>query len=139
LLILDFEANGHYPGGTMRVDQAVRFVERVRERTGTYCGLYASENRIGRMLNDSSVSSQSKSLLRRCWLWVANYHYEPVKLAPWNNWTLWQYTGDGKCDLPRSTYPISVANVRCAERNIFRGSAGAACSFWQQKAWNPSR
>ena len=27
LLVLDFEKNGHYPGGTMRVDQAVAFVE----------------------------------------------------------------------------------------------------------------
>ncbi len=26
LLVLDFEKNGHYPGGTMRVDQAVAFV-----------------------------------------------------------------------------------------------------------------
>src|SRR2546426_684449 len=29
LLVLDFEKNGHYPGGTMRVDQAVAFVERI--------------------------------------------------------------------------------------------------------------
>ena len=34
LLVLDFERNGHYPGGTMRVDQAVSFVERIRDRTG---------------------------------------------------------------------------------------------------------
>ena len=30
LLVLDFEKNGHYPGGTMTVEQAVAFVERVR-------------------------------------------------------------------------------------------------------------
>ena len=30
LLVLDFEKNGHYPGGTMRADQAVAFVERIR-------------------------------------------------------------------------------------------------------------
>src|SRR4030095_8935588 len=34
LLVLDFEKNDHYPGGTMRVDQAVTFVERIRQRTG---------------------------------------------------------------------------------------------------------
>ncbi len=38
LLVLDFEKNGHYPGGTMRADQAVAFVERIRERTGEYPG-----------------------------------------------------------------------------------------------------
>src|SRR4051812_28568512 len=34
LLVLDFEKNGHYPGGSMRVDQAARFVERIKQRTG---------------------------------------------------------------------------------------------------------
>ena len=29
LLVLDFEKNGHYPGGTMRPEQAVAFVERI--------------------------------------------------------------------------------------------------------------
>src|SRR4051812_15503262 len=43
LLVLDFEKNGHYPGGTMRVDQAVAFVERIHEKTGNYPGLYGSE------------------------------------------------------------------------------------------------
>src|SRR6201993_3232584 len=40
LLVLDFEKNGHYPGGTMRVDQAARFVERIKQRTGKYPGVY---------------------------------------------------------------------------------------------------
>src|SRR6266545_2255649 len=38
LLVLDFEKNGHYPGGTMRVDQAIAFVQRIHERTGKYPG-----------------------------------------------------------------------------------------------------
>src|SRR3989475_13323592 len=41
LLVLDFEKNGHYPGGTMRTDQAVAFVERIRERTRVYPGVYS--------------------------------------------------------------------------------------------------
>ena len=51
LLVLDFEKNGHYPGGTMRVDQAVTFVERIRQRTGKYPGVYGSEYRLRAMLN----------------------------------------------------------------------------------------
>src|SRR5216117_3496686 len=50
LLVLDFEKNGHYPGGTMRVDQAVAFVERIRQRTGKYPGLYCSEYRLRQVL-----------------------------------------------------------------------------------------
>jgi lysozyme len=137
LLVLDFEKNGHYPGGTMRIDQAVKFVERIRERTGVYPGIYSGENRIRGIINSTGVSTVDKQALARCWLWVANYHYEPRSIAPWGHWTMWQYTGDGVCDLPRSAYPKSIANIRNAERNIFRGNAEAARAFWQEHGWRP--
>ena len=138
LLVLDFEKNGHYPGGTMTVDQAVAFVERIHERTGNYPGLYCSEYRIRQVLNNSAVSPAHKRVLTNCWLWIANYHLEPRNTAPWSQWHLWQYTGDGKCDLPRSYYPKSVANIRKAERNVFRGTTGALQNFWQEHAWRPA-
>jgi lysozyme len=139
LLVLDFEKNGHYPGGTMRVDQAVAFVERIQQRTGKYPGIYAGENRIRSVLNNPGVSSEAKRVLGKCWLWLANYHYEPRATAPWSCWALWQYTGDGVCELPRSSFPTGIANIRHAERNIFRGSSGAVRSFWEKSAWNPGR
>ncbi len=137
LLVLDFEKNGHYPGGTMRADQAVTFVERIRKRTGVYPGIYGSEYYLRQMLNSPKVSYAQKKTLTNCWLWVANYSNEPRATAPWNYWALWQYCGDGRCKLPRSAYPISVANVRKAERNIFRGSQADLKDFWQRRAWNP--
>lgn len=137
LLVLDFEQNRHYPGGTMRVDQAVAFVERIRQRTGTYPGLYSGENRIRAILNNPKVSAEAKRMLARCWLWVANYHYRPVAVSPWKVWTLWQYTGDGVCDLPRASYPKSIANIRNAERNIFAGTPSEVRSFWQAHGWTP--
>lgn len=137
LLVLDFEKNGHYPGGTMRVNQAVQFVERIRQRTGRYPGLYSGEYRIRDVLNNPAVDPAYKRVLTRCWLWVANYHYEPKKVSPWSRWMLWQYTGDGICDLPRSTHPKHIANVRNAERNIFRGSDAGLRAFWQEHGWNP--
>ncbi|MDP9004655.1 MAG: hypothetical protein M3N12_07680, partial [Verrucomicrobiota bacterium] len=80
-----------------------------------------------------------KQMLARCWLWVANYHYEPRNILPWGHWTLWQYTGDGVCDLrPRSAYPKGVANIRNAERNMFRGAPEAARAFWQTHGWRPA-
>ena len=137
LLVLDFEKNGHYPGGTMRADQAVAFVERIRERTGKYPGVYGSENRLRAVLNTPKVSSNQRRILADCWLWIANYHYEPRFTSPWSHWQLWQYTGDGKCDLPRRAYPKGIANIPKAERNIFRGSTSAAVAFWQEHAWQP--
>ena len=138
LLVLDFEKNGHYPGGSMRVDQAAAFVERIHDRTGNYPGLYCSEYRIRQMLGNPSVSLAQKRVLTNCWLWIANYHFEPRNTAPWNNWHLWQYTGDGKCALPRASFPKSVANIRKAERNIFRGNNAALQTFWQEHAWRPA-
>jgi len=137
LLVLDFEKNGHYPGGTMRVDQAVSFVERIRERTGRYPGIYSGEYNLARVLNNPKVTSGQKAVLTNCWLWIANYHYEPRATAPWGHWALWQYCGDGKCGLPRSVYRTSVANVRNAELNIFRGTRTALEDFWQARAWQP--
>ena len=79
-----------------------------------------------------------RRVLGNCWLWVANYHWEPRGIDPWSSWRMWQYTGDGKCDLrPRSAYPKSIANIAKAERNIFRGSDAAAVAFWQEHAWQP--
>jgi lysozyme len=135
LLVLDFEKNGHYPGGTMRVDQAVTFVERIKQRTGKYPGVYGSEYRLRAVLN--AATSAQRATLASCWLWIANYHYQPVNVSPWSHWRLWQYTGDGKGDLPRRSYPRSIANVRKAERNIFRGSDAALQAFWEDHAWQP--
>jgi hypothetical protein len=51
---------------------------------------------------------------------------------------MWQYCGDGKCGLrPQSQFPKSVANVRKAERNIFRGDTLALQAFWRENAWYP--
>jgi lysozyme len=138
LLVLDFEKNGHYPGGTMRADQAVAFVERIRSRTGVYPGIYSGEYHLAQVLNSARVTPAQRQTLTNCWLWVANYSKEPRATAPWSYWALWQYCGDGKCRLPRSAYPISIANIRKAELNVFRGSRSDLAEFWQRRAWNPS-
>jgi hypothetical protein len=85
------------------------------------------------------VSHADKATLGNCWLWIANYHYQPNVPSPWSSWRLWQYTGDGKCDLrPRSSYPIRVANIARAERNMFRGSDASLVAWWQEHAWIPA-
>jgi lysozyme len=138
LLVLDFEKNGHYPGGTMRADQAVAFVERVRQRTGVYPGIYSGEYHLGQVLNSPRVTPAQRKTLTNCWLWIANYQKQPRATAPWSYWALWQYCGDGKCGLPRSAYPIGIANIKKAELNIFRGSRSDLAEFWQRRAWDPA-
>ncbi len=137
LLVLDFEKNGHYPGGTMRVDQAVAFIERIHQRTGVYPGFYSGEYRLRSVLGSPKVTAAQQRILGQCWLWVANYHYQPQSILPFGRWRLWQYTGDGVCDLPRGTFPKNIANIRNAERNIFAGGEIEARAFWRQHSWVP--
>jgi len=139
LLVLDFEKNGHYPGGSMSVAQAVAFVQRIKDRTGKYPGLYGSEYRLRQMLYGSGATQAQRAVLSNCWLWIANYHAQPRNTAPWDQWHLWQYTGDGKCGLrPRGAYPTRVANMRKAERNFFNGTSNALRTFWETHAWYPA-
>lgn len=137
LLVLDFEKNGHYPGKTMRIDQAVAFIERIHERTGKYPGLYSGEYRLREVLKDRKITAEQTRTLGRCWLWIANYHYQPQAVLPFGRWKMWQYTGDGVCDLPRHEFPKGVANIRHAERNVFAGSAQALQTFWADYGWRP--
>ena len=138
LLVLDFEKNHYGKRRSMRVDQAVAFVERIRERTGKYPGVYMSEYRIKEMLFGPRVTPAQRRTLTNCWLWIANYQFEPRNTAPWRGWRLWQYTGDGKSKhRPRSMYPLGIANIKHAERNIFRGTDAALETFWANNAWIP--
>ncbi len=137
LLVLDFEKNGHYPGGTMSVAQAADFADHIKRRTGQYPGLYGSEYRLRQLMSARTTRPADRAVLSRCWLWIANYHFEPRNIPPWGNWRMWQYTGDGVCDLPRSTHPKGIANIRHAERNIFRGDNDALRAFWKSYGWRP--
>lgn len=135
LLVLDAEQNTHYPGGTMGLKQAMAFIHRVHDRTGVYPGVYSNENWVKQLFAESRVDPASRAVLNKCWLWIANYHYKPAHTGPWSNWLLWQYTGDGICQLPRAMYPTAVANMRKVERTIFNGSRGALRDFWADHSW----
>jgi len=88
-------------------------------------------------MNSLRLGSPQTRTLANCWLWLANYSNQPRAAAPWSAWDMWQYCGDGRCKLPRSSYPKSVANINKAERNIFNGSRAALENFWQERSWNP--
>jgi lysozyme len=136
LLVLDAEQNTHYPGGSMTAQQAVCFVERVHERTGVYPGFYSNENWAKKLVN--GADDATRQTLSKCWLWIANYHYQPVvPSAVWPKWTFWQYTGDGTCQLPRAMFPTGVAGLRKVERTIFGADRAAMRTFWAAHAWHP--
>jgi lysozyme len=139
LLVLDAEHNTHYPGGNMGVGQALQFIERVHERTGVYPGLYSNENWLKKVFGDPSLSAGARETLRKCFLWVANYHQQPRSVTPWDRWMLWQYTGDGVCQLPRKAYPTSFGAMHKVERTIFAGDRTSLRHFWADHAWLPEK
>ena len=104
--MLDFEKNGHYPGGSMRPDQAIAFIERIHERTGVYPGVYSGEYHLAQVLNSARVTPAQQKTLTNCWLWVANYSKEPRATAPWSYWALWHTPVTASADFHASTYPI---------------------------------
>src|SRR5205814_7087747 len=85
LLVVDFERN-HYGRSSMTVAQAVTFVERIKDRTGKYPGLYGSEYRLRQMLYGRDATAAERQVLTNCWLWIANYHAQPRNTAPWSGW-----------------------------------------------------
>src|SRR5207237_10321148 len=105
--------------------------------SGGYAGVYSGEYYLGQGLKGPRVTPAQRKSLSNCWLCVANYSKEPRATAPCSYWALLQYCGDGKCRLPRSAYPISIANIRKAELNVFRGSRSDLKDIWQRRARKP--
>ena len=120
LLVLDFESNKE---NTMSLEQAVQFVERVKEKTGKYPGLY------GGSLLKSLTASQANPRLSQCWLWLAEYGAHLRLPNGWSDWTFWQYT-DGSVGPAHEAIP-GIGNC---DRELFNGDTNALQSFWARNA-----
>jgi lysozyme len=94
LLALDFETNPK--GGSMSLDQAKEFLRLVFEKTGQkpviYSGHYVKE----------FLSGRSDPFLKEHRLWLCQYGPKAVVPSAWDNYWLWQYTGDGVGQEPHS-------------------------------------
>ena len=110
----------------MSVAQAVAFVERIKERTGKYPGLYCSEYRLRQMLYGRSAASAHRQALANCWLWLAQYGPKAVVPPNWPTWTLWQYT-DGRI----GGGPKVVEGIGPCDRSRFNGSEANLRKLWR--------
>lgn len=117
LLVLDFEENPSGPGMTM--DQAKQFVQRIKDKTGKYPGLYGGSV----LFND--LNGTKDAVLSQCWLWIARYG-NLTQLPPgWTNWTFWQYT-DGQVGPDTE----EVAGIGHCDRDLFYGNEGELSELW---------
>jgi len=124
LLALDFETNPS--GASMSLGQAEAFVQGVFDRTGRYPGLYGGYA-LRMAIEQGGEVPRYRSILSRCWLWVAEYADSPTVPALWRNWTLWQYT-----DGTQGPEPHTVPGVGTCDRDQFNGDHEELAQFWAQ-------
>jgi len=118
LLVLDYEPNGN---STMTLDQARAFVQRIKDQTGRYPGLYS-----GSLIKQQLGGKPADPILSQCFLWIAQYGPAPTQIPQtWPTWTMWQYT-DGNV----GPQPHSVAGIGNCDRDQFNGSVEQLQQLW---------
>jgi len=136
------------------VPHMVRFIQRVKARTGVYPLVYI-ENGEGIRARLRSASSSQKRILRQCPYWLALYSSDYKKISTpkklikatgvWKTWALWQYGGvEWEKGRSRSKHyrkgiwvtPEYFGNLsRPMERNGFNGSKDELFAFWDKYGW----
>lgn len=124
LLVLDWEENGIASQGTMSLDQAVQFVQGVKDAVGRYPVLY------GGSLIKNSVGT-GNSVLSQCPLWLAQYSANPRLPEGWSSYAMWQYT-----DGVHGPEPHSVNGIGNCDRDVFKGTASELEAFWKSGLGN---
>ena len=121
LLVLDFEPNPIGDSGTMTLTEAEQFVTLINQRTGRFPGLYSGQSFIRQ-----KVGSNTSTVLKNCFLWIARYSSSlPLVPPAWNTFTFWQYTDGNAGDQPHQVPGIG----RC-DRDKFNGNIEGLQRLW---------
>ncbi len=118
LLVLDYEPNGK---STMRFAQARAFVQRIKEVTGRFPGLYS-----GSLIKQQLGGKPPDPVFSQCFLWIAQYGPAPRGIPKtWSSWTFWQYT-DGAV----GPMPHAVDGIGPCDRDQFNGTLEELQALW---------
>ena len=122
LLVLDYEPNGN---STMTLAQAKAFVQRIKDQSGKFPGLYS-----GSLIKQQLGGKPPDPLLSQCFLWLAQYGPAPTNIPQtWSTWTMWQYT-DGNV----GPQPHSVPGIGNCDRDQFNGTIDQLKQLWSVAA-----
>lgn len=105
----------------MNVDEAVRFVERVKARTGRYPLLYTNHS------SAKLIASRYKdSVLAKTPLWYARFKAKVTDFPPgvWPTYTLWQFSSELLAQMP---VPGTKPDM---DINVFNGTAQQLKASW---------
>jgi lysozyme len=128
LMVLDFEPNAH--DGTMTLEQAEAYVQRIFQQTGRFPGLYS-----GQAFLKEQLGSKRNDTLAKCFLWVARYSDQPPQIptATWKTFTLWQYTDGNLGPQPHRVNGIAAG----CDRDKFNGDETNLRQLWGAQPATP--
>jgi lysozyme len=136
LLCLDYEDNPHSP---MSAQAAWDFMRAVEDASGRRCWIYGG-NRIAEHISPlCRANSAAAAYFKARPLWLCQYKTglpagidlaglkKHIRVpAPWDDFTLLQYTGDGVGPLPHSVNGLETG----ADLNAFAGSDDELAAIW---------
>lgn len=125
LMVLDFEDN---PKSNMTIQQAVQFL-RLMEQRGYKCAVY-SGNRVKEHIG--KLSQSDRAYLTSHYLWLCQYGPRAVLPVGWNEYLLWQYTGDGVGPQPHNVPGITAGNGG-TDLNVFNGTREELDAKWPSR------
>ncbi len=126
LMALDIEDLN--PQHSMKLEDAVRFLERVKERTGRYPALYGDHDvvkEISRRFGKNGVYCKTK-------LWYARFKKDVLDFpaGTWESYTLWQFKSEVNCG-QHVVCPYSVPGTGTdMDINVFSGTVEQAKAEW---------
>lgn len=128
LLALDWENNPDTESGVMSVENARRFVTRVREVTGRWPLLYSFTYFLrGKLPGRDDV-------LANCPLWQSQFGERPKAPASptWREVALWQYTNGADGPRDQQRYPRKTPGFarEAQDRSAFRGNVEQLRAWW---------
>ena len=123
LMVLDFEDNRP---SNMSVSQAVEFLRVLEARLGRKGAIY-SGNRLKESI--ALLGPQDRAYVASHRLWLCQYGPAPHLPMGFDDWWLWQYTGDGIGPEPHNV-PGIVAGNGGIDLNAFQGDRDALVASW---------
>lgn len=133
LIALDIEGLG---GSNMTLEDAEKFIGRIRKKTGRYPVLYANQT----VVVEISKKYSKDSVFAKTPLWYARFRASVTDFPTtvWPGYTIWQFASEincaaekknaaGKtvydCGEPARSCPCQVAGTdRCMDVNVFNGT-----------------
>jgi len=128
MMVFDFERNSHNKRDYMRVKSLAHLVRRFKSTTGVYPMIYVNPTWFNQRVRADRPSKADLAVIKRCPVWTSAYGAPPRKTVLWNDWTIWQYSGDSSQRsygdrAGTSKYPRGVRGVGSKlEMNIYKGS-----------------